>query len=81
MPQRGELAQAQRLPRGTLLAQGPGGAGDYDVPCAVGQYGLTVLLYPPPCATPFGARKVSCTGGTLQNELAHVGETQMKNLD
>lgn len=25
VPQRGELAQARRLPRGTLLAQGPGG--------------------------------------------------------
>lgn len=52
MPQRGELAQAHRLPWGTLLAQGPG-AGEDDVPCTIEQHSLEVLLHPPSCMAPF----------------------------
>lgn len=58
------------------------------MPCAVRQRGLEVLLYPAPHTAPFGTSKVSCTGagggvggGRLQNELAYVGEMQLKNLD
>lgn len=80
MPQRGELARAQRQPQGTLRAQGLGAAKDDDVPRTAGQHGLQVLLYPTPRTAPFGTSKVSCTE-KLQNELAYVGEMQLKNSD
>lgn len=44
-------------------------------------HGLEILLYLTPCTAPFGTSKVSCAGRRLQNELAHVGEMQLKNLD
>lgn len=58
MPQRGELARAQRLLRATLLAQRTG-AGEDDMSCTVGQHSLKVLLYPTPCTAPFGTCKLS----------------------
>lgn len=76
MPQRGELAQAQRQPQGTLRAPGLGAAKEDGVPRTVGQHGLQVLLYPTPCTAPFGTSKVSCTEKP-QNELAYVGEMQL----
>lgn len=81
MPQRGELAQAQRLPRATLLAQRTG-PGEDDMSCTVGQHSLKVLLYPTPCTAPFGTCKLFLLWwGGVQNELAYAGETQLKNSD
>lgn len=50
------------------------------MPLTVGQHGLEILLYPTPCTVPFGTSKVFCAGERLQNELAYVGEMQLKNL-
>lgn len=45
MPQRRELAQAQSLPRATLLEQRTGD-GEDGMSCTAGQHSLKVLLYP-----------------------------------